>query len=177
MTHKKRSLNRTFFGISIIILLMTFFASCKVSSVPRDSTVITPPFSSFREVPGITEDEIRAIEALQTAGTPLIYAAGRTTELFDRQDGSLGGYTVLLCDWLSDLFGIPFVPEIMGLSAMLENLGTGRISFATLSSTPERRLAYYMADIAQRSIVMLRFDRSSSIAIIRQERLPRYVFT
>ena len=133
--------------------------------------------ASYHDIPGITDDEAAAVAEIRAAGVPLIYASSRSTELFERQDGTLGGYTVLLCDWLSEFFEIPFQPAIQGLGAMLENLGSGEICFATLSATPERREAYYMADIAQRFIVMLRTEGSQSLAAISRDRLPRYVFT
>ena len=135
------------------------------------------PIVSYRDIPDITDEEIAGIEVLLARGEPLIYASSRSTELFERQDGTLGGYTVLLCDWLSGLFGLSFQPEIQGLGAMLENLRTGGISFATLSATAERREMYSMVDIAQRSIIMLRIKGSQPLSSIRQERLPRYVFT
>ena len=93
------------------------------------------------------------------------------------QDGSLAGYTVLLTDWLTSMFGIEIKPEIMSLPEMLENLSNGGIAFATLSATPERRQIYRMVDIAQRSIIMLRIVGSQPLNIIRQERLLRLVFT
>ena len=137
----------------------------------------TASITHYRDIPGITDYQIAAIDALRAEGTPLIYASARSTELYETHDGSLAGYTVLLCDWLSGFFDIQFKPVIQGLGAMLENLESGEISFATLSATPERRETYYMADIAQRSIIMLRVEGSPSLITIRQGRLPRYIFT
>ena len=105
-----------------VFLLLAVFSSCR-DNAAQQSLPLAPGesrvFNSFREIPGITDDEIAAVEALKARGTPLIYAASRSTELFEQRDGTLGGYTVLLCDWLSDLFGISFEPRIMGLGAML----------------------------------------------------------
>ncbi|MCL2093610.1 MAG: response regulator [Treponema sp.] len=155
---------------------MAVFSSCE-TRVSSSYYATERTITSYREIPGITEEEIRLVNVLRERGQPLIYASSRSTELFERRDGSLGGYTVLLCQWLSDLFDLPFQPEIMGLGDMLEGLEKGSISFATLSVTPERREYYSMADIAQRSIIMLRAEGSPSLISIHHERLPRFVFT
>ena len=160
-------------SIAASFLFIYIFSACQINNTEGNNGF----FSSYLEVPGITEDEIRSIAALRARGEPLIYAASRSTELFIDQNDSHGGYTVLLTNWLSDFFNLEFQCEIMSLTAMLDGLRDGSLSFATLSATQERREAYYMADIAQRSIVMLRRDGSPSITSILNERLPRYVFT
>ena len=167
-------------GIRLTALLLLCavilgFAGC--TNPPEAPPFDAASIQSFRDIPGITEAEIAAIETLQARGEPLIYAASRSTELFERQDGTMGGYTALLCIWLSELFGVEFRPEIQGLGAMLDNLRNGGISFATLSDTPERRQTFLLTDpIAQRSVVMLRAENSQSIDVIIRDRLPRYVF-
>ena len=155
-------------------LIFSGVAGCYKETVQRtDADVI----ASYLDIPDITDDEIAAVASIRASGKPLVYASSRSTELFQRQDGTLGGYTVLLCDWLSEFFDLPFQPAIQGLVAMIENLNSGEICFATLSATPERREAFFMADIAQRSIIMLRIEGSQPLAEIKQDRLPRYAFT
>ena len=129
-----------------IALVFISAAGCLPESAQQFNTAA---IASYLDIPGITDDEIVAVSAIRAREMPLIYASSRSTELFERQDGTLGGFTVLLCDWLSEFFDMPFQPEIQGLGTMLENLSSGEISFATLSATPERRETYHMADIAQ----------------------------
>ena len=157
-----------------VALVFIGITGCLPETVQPISTAV---ITSYLDIPDITEDEIAAVAAIRAIGAPLVYASSRSTELFERRDGALGGYTVLLCDWLSEFFNVPFQPAIQGLGAMLENLSCGEISFATLSATPERRETFFMADIAQRSIIMLRIEGSPSMAAIRRDGLPRFVFT
>jgi PAS domain S-box-containing protein len=137
----------------------------------------TLQYASFREIPGITGDEIKAIEELQKRGVPLIYGTPLMTETFINEDGELGGFGVLLCDWLTDLFGIQFKTESHVLSDVLEKLKTGEISFGALTATEDRVKTYHMtAPIIHRSIKVMRIKGSPSPAEIVLSRPVRYVF-
>jgi hypothetical protein len=66
---------------------------------------------SYRDIPGITEEAIRAIEKLKSERDGFSYGVVTSTESFMLPDGTHAGFTALFCDLLSDLFGIPFVYE------------------------------------------------------------------
>ncbi|MDR3013364.1 MAG: response regulator [Chitinispirillales bacterium] len=69
---------------------------------------------SFRNIPGITEDEIQAIEELQKHYEYFTYGEVTTsTESFLMANGEHGGFGPLFREWLSALFDIPFKPVIM----------------------------------------------------------------
>ena len=68
---------------------------------------------SYRDIPGVTEEEIAAIEALKAQRGSFSYGSGSSTEAFRTQDQRLMGFTPLFCKLLLDLFGIPFVPEVV----------------------------------------------------------------
>ena len=52
-------------------------------------------FNSFRDVPDITEDEIRAIEALQGEFEYFIYGMPLSVEAFINETGEVRGYASL----------------------------------------------------------------------------------
>ncbi|MCL2721626.1 MAG: transporter substrate-binding domain-containing protein [Treponema sp.] len=109
---------------------------------------------SFRNIPGITDEEIEAIEALKKSRSHLIYGSMPSTEAFTLPDGTNAGFTTFFCSLLSELFGIPFVQEILSWDTMKEKLDIKTIDFTgELTSTPERELEYFMTyPIAERSL-------------------------
>ena len=167
--------HRTICTVSIFLLLSILLSGCGKAA----SNQVNDPvrFTSFRDIPGVTEDEIMAIESLQKQGGPLIYATSLMTETFMDEDGQLGGFTVLLCDWLTELFGIQFRTEIHDLSNVLAKLETGEISFGALTATEDRLENYYMtAPIIHRSIKVMRINESPSPDEIVLTRPVRYIF-
>jgi signal transduction histidine kinase/CheY-like chemotaxis protein/HPt (histidine-containing phosphotransfer) domain-containing protein len=138
-------------------------------------------YTSYRDVPGVTEQEIEAIESLRKNRERFIYGAYTSTESFYRPDGSAGGYTALLCGWLSGLFGIPFEPVIYDWDKwndLMDDLTSGDVDFnGDLTRTPERLENNYMTEfIAERVIKMLRVADSETLSEIAKYRPLRYVF-
>jgi hypothetical protein len=82
----------------VIILIIAVVSSCeKDSSKTGAYTAAQPPFTSFRDIPGITAEEIAEIEALQKKYKTFNYGMTHTTEAFITEDGKVGGYAALLC--------------------------------------------------------------------------------
>jgi len=135
-------------------------------------------FRSLHEIPGVTADEIKAIEAIRAKYDSLVFANDYGTELFKDKDGNLDGFVVLLCEWLTALFKIPFKVQIYEWDNLLENLKSGHIAFTgELTSTPERLKTHFMTSpIAERPIIIVRKKESAAITEIAQKRLLRYGF-
>ncbi|MHB9293184.1 putative Sensor histidine kinase RcsC [Hollandina sp. SP2] len=116
------------------------------------------PYASYRDIPGVSAEEIARIEGLRDQRIRFIYGMTLSSECFPAAgtrggpDGSqaIRGYTALFCQWLSDLFGIPFQVRIYtweDLLAGLEPKALERIDFTgDLTATAERRNRYYMTD-------------------------------
>jgi len=138
----------------------------------------SPKYSSFREIPGVTQEEIKAIEALREKRTHFVYGMNEGTELFYGQNGEISGFTALFCEYLSHLFGIPFKPVLYGWSDLLAGLENGSIDFTgEMTATEERRKTYYMTGaIAERSIKYFRIKNSMSLEGIAEIRPLRYAF-
>jgi hypothetical protein len=57
---------------------------------------------SFRDIPGVTRDEISAIEALKKKYGSFVFGTNPSTGAFTGKDGGIEGYTLLFCGWLTD---------------------------------------------------------------------------
>ncbi|MCL2699826.1 MAG: transporter substrate-binding domain-containing protein, partial [Defluviitaleaceae bacterium] len=115
-----------------------------------------PEIQTFRDIPGITAEEISAIEELQATRQSFSFGMMPTTESFTLQNDSYAGFSPLFSDLLSDLFGIRFVPEFHAWDSLYEGLLDHSIDFTgMLSPTPGRREIFYMSEpIAERSVVV-----------------------
>jgi len=135
------------------------------------------PYASYRDIPGVTDEEIRAVEALKEQGRPFVYGMLYTSEAFS-ENGEIRGFAALLCDWLSELFGIPFAPAIHDWDVLLAGLQDHSIDFTgELSATDERRKIYFMTGaIANRSIKHVRIEGSAPLRDIAARRPLRYAF-
>ncbi|GBU20138.1 sensor histidine kinase [Fibrobacteres bacterium R8-0-B4] len=135
-------------------------------------------FADYRDIPGVTDEEIRSIEALRGKGRGFVYGMLSTTETFVDEDGGIGGFAALFCEWLSRLFGIPFKPAIYGWGDLIAGLKANEIDFTgELTATEERRKSYFMTDaIAERWIKIFRLEGSKPIVEIIQSRPVRCCF-
>jgi PAS domain S-box-containing protein len=156
------------------------FSGCGKSAVNQagEQRGASPPFTSFRDVPGITEDEIEAIEILQKKFDRLVYGTTPSTEAFITENGEIGGYIALLCQWLTTMFNIPFLPQIIELGDAPAKLITGEIDFSSLMAADERLNTYFKTDnIAQRALKIFRIENSLPIEkIILKGDTVHYVF-
>ena len=103
-----------------LLLLGIFFAGCDTDN-PRASFK-TVEYSDYRQIPGVTSDEIDAIERLRANNASFVFGMPEGVSCFRRENGSLDGYSVLFCNWLSDLFGIPFNPVIYEWNELINGI-------------------------------------------------------
>jgi len=165
--------------LSVIFLTMIMMVSgCRKPAANQTGKGTEPAlFASFRDVPGITEDEIKAIEIIQKRVDQLVYGSTPSTEAFITEDGEIGGFAALFCDWLTALFGIRFQPDILEWGDILEKFNTGEVDFGNMMATGERLKTYFMTDpIAGRSLKIMRIENSLPRDKTALTRLPRYVF-
>ncbi|MDR0322736.1 MAG: transporter substrate-binding domain-containing protein [Treponema sp.] len=182
---KKKTRNKLilFICCSLLILHCSFVLSCGKGGSAVGLQNAEPPFASFRDVPGVTAQEIAAIEALGERYSHFVYGLDHTSEAFPvhmGQDNEIGGYAARLCGWLSDLFGIPFIPSLYiddwhNLLAEFEN---GNVHFmGDLMPTAERRETHFMTGtISERSLTAFQAAGASPITEIAKSRPPRLAF-
>ena len=161
--------------IAIVFSLFLIISSCANTGVNNTEII---KFSSFRDVPEVTEAEIRAIEVLQGQRLSFVVGNLQSTETFYNMHGEIRGFTALLCEWLTELFGIYFEPKTYEWDELLRGLESGEIDFTgELTASAERRRSYFMTDaIANRSIVYFNIVDSPTHSWIARTRPLRYGF-
>ena len=168
---KNRLKTIIFAGLAFLLI----FASCEKRS---EKTGINAEFSSYREIPGVTAEEIEAVEKVREARDSFKYAVSYSTEAFLNEDNNIGGYAALFCGWLTDLFGIPFKPEIVEWDELIAGLASKQIDFTgDLTATKERMKTFFMTDaIAERSIKIIRISGREPLSVLERSRPPVYAF-
>jgi signal transduction histidine kinase/DNA-binding response OmpR family regulator/ABC-type amino acid transport substrate-binding protein len=137
-----------------------------------------PLYTSYRDIPGVSEEEIAAVESLLARRDGFVYGMTFTTETFHNTDGEIAGYSALVCRWLTDLFGIPFEPAIFEWEGLIAGLEAGDIDFTgELTATEERQEKYYMTDaITERSVKYIRIEDAQELSEIAKSHPLRYAF-
>ena len=155
-------------------LSLALFSSCRVSSKSQDDEILK--FTSYRDIPGILQEEIDLIEAFRNRNASFIYGMIPSSESFYNTDGEIEGYAVYVSSWLSELFDIEFIPRNYTWEGLLSGLESGDIHFSGhLMSTEERQKTFFMTDpIAHRKVKYFRLENSPPLAEIRETRLPQY---
>jgi len=161
-----------------LALLLLFTASCK-SAFTEWRYESPQPITSFKNIPGITEDEKAGIAALLSQRDYFVYGMTPSTEAFYDINGDIRGFSTLFCQWLTELFGIPFIPEIFqwgDLSAGLEN---HTIDFTgDLTQTQERLQSgnFMTGTIAERTVMYMRLADSAPFSEITTSRVLKFAF-
>jgi len=162
-------------AIIIASMLLIHITGCDKPPAKQANTEFH--FATYREIPGVTEEEINAIENLKKQYISFSYAMVHSTEAFyDLKKNEINGYSALFCKWLTELFGFPFVPVISSWIDILTKLHEGGFDFTgDMTLTPERREIYKFTDtIAQRTLKYIRLADSLPLSKIAETRLLRF---
>jgi signal transduction histidine kinase/CheY-like chemotaxis protein len=122
----KRKLDR-YIKISLSIALV-LLSSCGERTAKISVTY--PVYESFQDIPGVTAEDIRAVEELRESGVSFVYGATEGAEAFYDGTGEIQGFAALFCIWLTHLFDIPFVPRIYTPGELSSGLEAGKIDFS-----------------------------------------------
>ena len=155
MRKEKIALSMLFSAVLLVI----------ITGCSREAPFCINSISSYKYIPGITLEEIEAIEALKAARQSFSLGTMLTTEAFTLPDGTNAGFAFLLSELLTGLFDIPFVHEFHEWSSLKYGVDNATIDFTIeLSPTPERREIYFMSyPIARRSLLALTYGYSVKI--------------
>jgi len=167
---------RVVYATFVLAFFLVLFSGCEKYSKEESNAEIKK--LSLREIPGITQAEINAIEALRKKHSHFVYGINPTTEAFLGKEGEISGYAFMFCSWLSEMFGIQFRPVYYQWGDLLRGLESGEIDFTgELMSTSESRAGYYMTSpTINRTIKSYWLKDSISLEEIKRSRLPRYAF-
>ena len=157
----------------VLLLLMLVVLPCVCFATQK-----TTDGAAYKAIPDVTREEIVAIEALKAGGRAFSFGALLSTETFLDERGQIAGYTANLCQLLTQLFGISFVPSLHEWDDLVEGLATKTIDFTgELIRTPERSQTHLLSNgIAVRSLSLFYQAGSASIKSIAPYRTPRIGF-
>ena len=160
-----------------VFLLILAFSGC-TQGPAKHIKAENSEFNSYRDIPGVSAEEIQAIERIKAQRSSFVYAMNYSTEAFNHDDGNIGGYAALFCDWLSGLFGIPFTVQITGWSELLAGLESLEFDFSgELTASEERHKKYFMTGaIAERPIKIMRVTDKEPLSAIMGTRSLHYAF-
>jgi len=160
--------------IIALAFIAAIFSGCASDSGVEDAGAAG--YVTFRDIPGVTENEIKAVEAIVKEGRVFVYGIMQSTETFHGAGGEIRGFTALLCDWMTKLFGVPFEIRFYEWDELLAGLESGEIDFTgEMTATDERRKTYFMTDaIAQRLTSYFRISGSPPLPMIASARRVRY---
>ena len=150
-----------FLLVALLILSLAGCAPGPEKASPFDS------IQTYKDIPGVTAEEIAAIEAIKAERDSFSYGNLLGTEAFVMPDGSLAGFAIKYAELLTDLFGIPFVPELLEWDELMSNLEDLSLDFTgELTPTPERMKVFSMSyPIAERSLRIFTLADSNNIQI------------
>ncbi|MCL2018806.1 MAG: ATP-binding protein [Oscillospiraceae bacterium] len=166
---------------ALLSAALFFLALAGCGDVPENKAdSASPAFTSYLDIKGVTEAEIAAIEALKNNPDYEYFVYGMTasTEMFINEYEEIKGFSALFCEWLTELFGIQFKPEIHQWDDLIEGLKNGDIHFTGEMTPTEKRLEeYYMTDsIAERTISFFRLEDSPPFSEISLSGPLKYAF-
>ena len=121
-------------------------------------------YKDYKEIPGITDEEIEAIEKMRNSGTVFEFGMPEGEDCFKRDDGTLDGYSSLLCDWLTDLFGFAFTPVLYEWDDLVSGITSRRIQFTCAFITPADTEIYQAGPITERSVIVVSRENDSFYA-------------
>jgi signal transduction histidine kinase/CheY-like chemotaxis protein len=149
-----KKIHSSFLCITILSFIVFIFAGC--FSPKNESSFEINSIKTYKDIPGITAQEIAAIEALKSYRGSFSYGSSLTTESFILPDGTYSGFTSMFCELLTGLFAIPFVQESHGWDSLMDGFNSRAIDFTgDLTPTPQRTQIYYMSTpIAERSLTV-----------------------
>jgi signal transduction histidine kinase len=158
-------------------LALTLLPACSLQN-QNSTTGEYPVFLTVNDIPGVTAEELAALDELRTQRESLSYGMLLTTETFYDANGEIQGFSRLFCNWLTELFQMPFEPQVYEWGDLVEGLSAESIDFTgEMTATPERKATYLMTDaIAERSVKYMRLRDGRPLAELAQERPLRYAF-
>ena len=183
----KRSYLRLCLSLALIfVLLLCSFYACATPKNPstfrhNDPEVISP-FSSYKEIPGVTDEEIEAIsrlrEIMSERGEAFVYGMPESTEAFPDDKGEIKGFSALFCEWLTEIFDIPFEVKNVEFNDLLTGLEDSSIDFTSeLTIAGEDQKTHYMtSSIASRVLQYFRLVDSRPFSEIINYRSLKFGF-
>ena len=135
-------------------------------------------YQTYKEIPGVTQEDIDAVENLLAKKPRLVYGFCASTEAFLREDGSVGGFAELFGNRLTELFGFEFDYYPCSWEEMNEKIVAKEIDLVSdFTATPERLQKFLMSDaIIQRTVKVFTNMNADSLSVTAKSRPIRCAF-
>jgi len=164
----------------VVLAVLTLLPTWAYGGVPHIVTSDTPAFSDYKDIPGVTGEEIAAIDALRLKykDCVLIYGITESIEAFRGNNGEVQGFAARVCGYMSALFGLNIKPDLFEWGDLVSGLESGKVCFSgELTPTEKRREVYIMTSaIANRVTAYFRLENSEPLSLIATRRKLRYGF-
>ena len=174
-----RGFSRILTSVMTVVFLFSIITGC-VFNVNNKAEIHNAAliYDSFREIPGVSEEDIKAVEALREKYDSFSYGTLMSSEAFFDTSGEMRGYIVLLCDWLTDLFDIRFVPVIYNWDELLGELDNRAIDFTniTLKNGSHIDPRYKTGAVAERTIESFKMGDCAPLMNLHEVGTPRFSF-
>ena len=160
----------------LVLIITILFISC---GKPAGTQIFDPAkTTSYKDIPGVTEQEIAAISALREKHGSFVFGVLPSTVAFYNSNGEIRGFSALFCERLTELFDIPFRLEFVEWSEFLAKLANYEVDFTgAMTATEERLKTYFMTTaIATQTVRSFTILDSLPLEIIAQTRPLRYAF-
>ena len=96
----------------------------------REAMEINLYLEDYRRIPGVTAEEIAAIEALKASRRVLHLGTFRSGEAFVSRSGAKGGFLIEMAESLSAMLGLEIRHEYVGRRMLQERLLSGHVDLA-----------------------------------------------
>jgi ABC-type amino acid transport substrate-binding protein len=152
----------------------------KRNALDRTAGTGEKSYSYYKEIPGVTDKDIAAVEALRQKyrDSTLIYGVTESMEGFNAHDGEVKGFASHICGYMAELFGLNIKTNVVEWGDLISGLESGKVHFTgDLTPTEKRRETYYMTSaVTNRAIVYFRVEDSAPLSVIAALRPLRYGF-
>ena len=153
---------RRFVTMITCIVLVFILTSCMAEP---ENTADIRAIQSYKDIEGVNDTDIEAIEALKETRSVFTYGQMSGTESFVLPNGTYAGFAVDFCALISKLFDIEFKLQLYDWDMLKNGIDSMRIDFTgDLTPTPERMQTYFMTHpIAERSLRLFQHTESADI--------------
>ena len=167
-----RFFNSIYFLAACLFLFLAPVSGGNAEERPDVSKFI----ADYRTIPGVTPQEIAAIEAIKEKYTSFGYGTMMCSEAFSLRNGRKDGFSVRFSHMLSSMFGLSFEHKFYDWGDLITDLENKSLDFSgELTPTEERRQRYFMTDpIYDRTIKIFTLRNGEQLEEIALHRPLRF---
>jgi len=143
-------MRKTLLNVLLLPVFLVSIAFCAIFAADATNNSV----KTYKDIPGVTKEEIAAVEALQNSRGEFSNGHMLGTEAYILPDGTYAGFTAKLCKHLSSIFGIEFVLKLHDQESLTRGIDNKLIDFTgnlTPTAAHHMRFYYMTHPIANRS--------------------------